>query len=218
MISGVNSATTNVYYAKNKNTKTSFDQEKIDTVDKTESVSSSKANVDVQDLFNYEAVGKMKVPEVKDVSTEETEKADEEKKPHKTSYYQGVPLEQWALTDPKYTDEGTGISWYVRDGKHPYMLGEDAEKFEKYCKENGEFALKKFAELTGLIQQVDENTVAYVGDNGIGIKSKDGKELFVDTSSMSYESIINMFKNLPSTDDYFNQNYWNKNIIEFSDK
>lgn len=215
MISGINGAISNVYDAANKNTKTSFVQETIDTVDKIESVSDNKANADVQDLFNFGIVGKVKVPEVKDISAEETEKSDNEKKPHKTTYYQGVPLEQWALTDPKYTDEETGISWYVRDGKHPYMLGEDAEKFEKYCKENGEFALKNFAELTGLIQQIDENTVAYVGDNGIGIKSKDGKELFVDTSSMSYESIMNMFQNLPSTNDYFNQNYWNKNIMEF---
>ena len=31
------------------------------------------------------------------------------------------------------------------------------------------------------------------------IKSKDGKELFVDTSSLSYD----MFKNLSKSDDYF---------------
>ena len=36
--------------------------------------------------------------------------------------YQGVPLEEWALTDPKYTDSETGISWYIRDGKYPYMV------------------------------------------------------------------------------------------------
>ena len=45
-----------------------------------------------------------------------------------TVWYQGVPLEEWALTDPKYTDSETGISWYIRDGKYPYMVGEDAEK------------------------------------------------------------------------------------------
>ena len=44
-----------------------------------------------------------------------------------TVWYQGVPLEEWALTDPKYTDSETGISWYIRDGKYPYMVGEDAE-------------------------------------------------------------------------------------------
>lgn len=35
------------------------------------------------------------------------------------------------------------------------------------------------------------------------IKSKDGKELFVDTSSLSYDMIMNMFKNLSKSDDYF---------------
>ncbi len=47
------------------------------------------------------------------------------------------------------------------------MVGEDAEKFRKLCEESGEFALKKFAEMTGLIQKLDDNTVAYVGDNGV---------------------------------------------------
>ena len=32
------------------------------------------------------------------------------------------------------------------------------------------------------------------------IKSKDGKELFVDTSSLSYDMIMNMFKNLSKID------------------
>ena len=90
-----------------------------------------------------------------------------------TAWYQGVPLKEWALTDPKYTDSETGISWYIRDGKYPYMVGEDAEKFRKLCEESGEFALKKFAEMTGSIQKLDDNTVAYVGDNGIAVKSKD---------------------------------------------
>ena len=35
------------------------------------------------------------------------------------------------------------------------------------------------------------------------MKSKDGKELFVDTSSLSYDMIMNMFKNLSKSDDYF---------------
>ena len=135
-----------------------------------------------------------------------------DKKPQKTTYYQGIPLETWALTDPKYPDKETGISWYVRDGKFPYMLGEDAEKFRKMCEENGEFALKKFAEMTGLIQQLDENTIAYVGDNGIAVKSKDGQELFIDTSQITYDLIMDMFKNLRRTNDYFSNKYWADNI------
>lgn len=44
------------------------------------------------------------------------------------------------------------------------------------------------------------------------IKSKDGKELFVDTSSLSYDMIMNMFKNLSKSDDYFDNGYWQENI------
>lgn len=48
------------------------------------------------------------------------------------------------------TGARAGISWYVIDGKQPYMTGEDAEKFKKMCEETGEFPLKKFAEMTVL--------------------------------------------------------------------
>lgn len=118
-------------------------------------------------------------------------------------YYQGVPLQEWALTDPRYTDPETGISWYIRDGKYPYMVGDDAKNFQKLCQESGEFALKKFADMTGLIQQLDDNTVAYIGDNGIAVKSKDGKEMFIDTSDLAYDTIMNMFKNLPKNGVFF---------------
>lgn len=127
-------------------------------------------------------------------------------------YYKGVPLNEWALTDPKYTDPETGISWFIRDGKYPYMVGEDAEKFWKLCEESGEFALKKLGEMTGLIQQLDDNTVAYVGDNGIAVKSKDGKEMFVDTSGLSYDIIMDMFRNLPRNGNFFSSKYWSDNI------
>ena len=125
---------------------------------------------------------------------------------------EGVPLEEWALTDPKYTDSETGISWYIRDGKYPYMVGEDAEKFRKLCEESGEFPLKKFGEMTGLIQKLDDNTVAYVGDNGIAVKSKDGKEMFVDTSGLSYDIVMDMFRNLPRNGNFFSNKYWSDNI------
>jgi len=93
-----------------------------------------------------------------------------------------------------------------------HWIFQDAEKFRKMCEGNGEFALKRFAEMTGLIQQLDENTIAYVGDNGIGVKSKDGKELFIDTSQITYDLIMGMFNNLPKTNDYFSNNYWTDNI------
>ncbi len=127
-------------------------------------------------------------------------------------WYKDKPLEEWAATDPKYTDKETGFSWYVRDGKHPYLTGEDAEKFKQMCKETGESWLKKFAEMTGTIQHIDDNTTAFVGTNGTAIKTKDGKELFVDTSSLSYDMIMNMFTNLPKSGNYFDSAYWQKNI------
>ena len=127
-------------------------------------------------------------------------------------WYKGKPLEEWAATDPKYTDKETGFSWYVRDGKHPYMTGEDAAKFKQMCKETGESWLKKFAEMTGTIQHLNDNTTAYIGDNGTAIKSKDGKELWIDTSSLSYDALMNMFKNLPKSGNYFDSSYWQKNI------
>ncbi len=128
------------------------------------------------------------------------------------TWYGGKPLEEWAKTDPKYTDAKTGFSWYVRDGKHPYMTGEDAEKFKEMCRETGESWLKKFAEMTGTIRHLDDNTTAFVGTNGTAIKSKDGKELFVDTSALSYDMIMNLFKNLPKGGNYFDSRYWQKNI------
>ena len=129
-----------------------------------------------------------------------------------TTWYKDKTLEEWALTAPKYTDPATGLSWYVIDGKQPYMAGEDAEKFLEMCKETGESLAKKFGEMTGLIQHLDDNTTAYVGTNGTVIKSKDGKELEVDTSLMTYDMIMNMFKNLPKSGNYFDSSYWQKNI------
>ncbi len=127
-------------------------------------------------------------------------------------WYKGKPLEEWAATDPKYTDKETGFSWYVRDGKHPYMTGEDAAKFKQMCNETGESWLKKFAEMTGAIQYLNDNTTVYIGDNGTAIKSKDGKELWIDTSSLSYDALMNMFKNLPKNGNFFDSSYWQENI------
>ena len=129
-----------------------------------------------------------------------------------TVWYGDKTLEEWASTDPKYRDKATGFSWYVRDGKHPYMTGEDAEKFKEMCRETGESWLKKFAKMTGTIQYLDDNTTAFVGTNGTAVKSKDKKELFVDTSSLSYDIMMNMFKNLPKRGNYFDSSYWQKNI------
>lgn len=180
----------------------------------------TKHNVSIQDIYerlkamvsNEDTMVKQDCLTEECTQTDSAETVEDSDDTGFTVYYQGVPLENWALTDPKYTDPETGISWYVRDGKYPYMVGEDAENFQKLCKESGEFSVKKFAEMTGLIRQLDDNTIAYIGDNGIAVESKDGKELFVDTSHLSYDIVMNMFNNLTKTDDYFDSNYWLENI------
>jgi len=81
-----------------------------------------------------------------------TQETSESEKPGMTAYYDGIPLETWALTDQRYTDKVTGISWYVVEGRSPYLIGEDAEKFQKLCEETGENPAKKLAEMTGLMK------------------------------------------------------------------
>ncbi len=128
------------------------------------------------------------------------------------TWYAGRPLSEWALSDPRYTDEETGISWYVRDGKHPYMTGEDAEKLKQLCEKTGESWLKKFAEMTGTIQKLDENTTAYVGTNGIAVMGKDGRQLSVDTSALSYDMLECLFDNLQRGGNYFDSSYWQNQL------
>lgn len=202
-------ATTNRY---NKSNAGQFYQQK-QTID-DESVSErTRQNASVQDIYEV-LKNRVSNEYVKEQdSLEDVTKTDASADDKKlTVWYKGKTMDEWALTSPKYTDSATGISWYVIDGKQPYMTGEDAEKFREMCKETGEFPLKKFAEMTGTIQYLDDNTVAYIGDNGTAIKSKDGKELWIDTSSLSYDTLMNMFKNLPKSGNYFDSSYWQKNI------
>lgn len=121
----------------------------------------------------------------------------------------GTPLAVKALTEQRYTDKKTGISWYVGEDGRPYMLGEIADKFIQMCKENGEFPLKKFAEMTGMIRQLDDNTTAFVRDNGIAVKGKDGREYVIDIAGMSYDNIMSMLSKATGGGDYYSGNYWN---------
>ncbi len=169
MVNMVNTAVNNNIYAGRKsgskyNQSKAFQQKEVL---ETPDVAAVNKYANVQEI--YEAlkcnvsyrVDKQEQDEIaeKEIQNEEPEISNDSSE-KMTAWYQGVPLEEWALTDPKYTDSETGISWYIRDGKYPYMVGEDAEKFRKLCEESGEFALKKFAEMTGLIQKLDDNTVA----------------------------------------------------------
>lgn len=67
------------------------------------------------------------------------------------AYNIGLPSKEQTLTDQKYTDDETGISWYVGKDGIPYMLEEAAEKLIGLCKKTGEDWLKKAAEMTGLV-------------------------------------------------------------------
>ena len=87
-------------------------------------------NADVQDI--YEAL-KSRIPngrikEQDGLNVTETDTGEDNKK--LTTWYKGKTLDEWALTSPKYTDSATGISWYVIDGRRPYMTGEDSGKRE----------------------------------------------------------------------------------------
>ena len=221
MVNMVNTAVNNNIYAGRKpgskyNQSHTFQQKEVLEIPDGAAVNKYANVQEIYEALKYNAsyrVDKQEQDEIaeKEIQNEEPEISNDSSE-KMTAWYQGVPLKEWALTDPKYTDSETGISWYIRDGKYPYMVGEDAEKFRKLCEESGEFALKKFAEMTGSIQKLDDNTVAYVGDNGIAVKSKDGKEMFVDTSGLSYDIVMDMFRNLPRNGDFFSNKYWSDNI------
>ena len=66
--------------------------------------------------------------------------------------------------------------------------------------------------MTGMIQYLDDNTVAYVGTNGIAVKSKDGKELSVDTSSLTYDMIQSLLQNMRGGGNYFDSQHWQEAI------
>lgn len=74
------------------------------------------------------------------------------------TYNIGLPSGEQTLTDERYTDSETGISWYVGKEGIPYMLETDMEKLIDICKGTGEDWLGKAAELTGLaaVDDTDE--------------------------------------------------------------
>ena len=92
------------------------------------------------------------------------------------------------------------------------MTGEDAEKLKQLCEKTGESWLKKFAEMTGTIKKLDENTTAYVGTNGIAVMGKDGRQLSVDTSALSYDMLECLFDNLQRGGNYFDSSYWQNQL------
>lgn len=77
--------------------------------------------------------------------------------------FRGESSRERALTDQRYTDQETGITWYVGENGSPYLLDEDAKRLQELCDLNGENYLRRLAEMTGLMQELDENITAYVG-------------------------------------------------------
>ena len=143
MVNMINTSVNNSIYTgrrtKNNQTQAFQQQEVLEKPD----VAEANKYADVQEIYEalksnvstrgYEQ-GQDEIAK-KDVQNDESEMSNNSGE-KMTVYYKGVPLNEWALTDPKYTDPETGISWFIRDGKYPYMVGEDAEKFWKLCEES----------------------------------------------------------------------------------
>ena len=84
---------------------------------------------------------------VKDILAERSSDSEEA---DSSTDMDGLPSREQVLTDQKYTDEETGISWYAGKDGIPYMLEEDAEKLIRFCEKTGEDGLEKAGEMTGL--------------------------------------------------------------------
>ena len=151
MVNRVNTAVNNNIYAGRKpvskyNQAQAFQQKEVLEIPDAVAVNKYANVQEIYEALKYNAScrgyeqGQDEIAE-KEIQNDEPEISNDSSE-KMTVWYQGVPLKEWALTDPKYTDSETGISWYIRDGKYPYMVGEDAEKFRKLCEESGEFALK----------------------------------------------------------------------------
>ena len=84
---------------------------------------------------------------VKDILAERSSDSEEEDRATHTG---GLPSREQVLTDQKYTDEETGITWYAGKDGIPYMLEEDAEKLIRFCEKTGEDWIEKAGEMTGL--------------------------------------------------------------------
>lgn len=134
-----------------------------------------------------------------------------------TRYYNGkeVNYEEDMLHDRKMYDAETGVTWYLNDERGPYMSGEDSEKFDKWCEDNGVDKLKKFAEMTGLIRNYSDGTTAYVGDNGIAVKGTDGTEFVVEYSNVSWYALMDAVDQMQGSP--LDKQTWNKVMQDYAE-
>lgn len=114
--------------------------------------------------------------------------------------------------DKEYIDEKTGFRWNVNGDGEPYMLGNWKEDFYRHSEKTGADPNKKFAELTGMLQYLQDGSYAYIGSNAISIKSVDGEKLVVSKKDMTYDMLMYMFDNLPETDNYLDLSYWEEHM------
>ena len=118
------------------------------------------------------------------------------------------------MPDKEYTDEQTGFHWYVNGDGEPYMLGTWRDNFYRHCEKYGIDPVKKFAEITGMLQYLPDGSYAYIGSNAISIKSTDGEKLVISKDDMTYDMLMYMFDNLPETDNYLDLSYWEENMAK----
>lgn len=135
-----------------------------------------------------------------------------------TRYYKGKKVndEEDMLHDRKLYDAETGVTWYLNDERGPYMSAEESEKFDKWCEDNGENKLKKFAEMTGLIRNYKDGTTAYIGDNGIGVKGKDGTEFSMDYTNLSWYALMDALNEMQGNP--LDQQTWNQVMQDYETK
>ena len=198
----------NMQYRNEKRTdslNSSFDLKTVHSSNETVDEEKKTGTTDVQELYkvyasNNKLVGTKSMGNTIPVKTDGLE-----------VWCNGEKME-CSVTDKKYTDEKTGISYYVQDSGYVYMLDEDMEKINKLCQETGEPWLKKYSEIIGTIQHLDDGSTMYITDNGTSIKSKDGKSLYLETASWTYEELMKLFNDLPKNIDYFDKHFWNERM------
>ena len=118
MVNMVNTAVNNNIYAGRKsgskyNQSQDFQQKEVLEVPDGAAVNKYANVQEIYEALKYNAsyrVDKQEQDEIaeKEIQNEEPEISNDSSE-KMTVWYQGVPLEEWALTDPKYTDSETGI-------------------------------------------------------------------------------------------------------------
>ena len=198
----------NMLYCNEKRTNSensSFDLKTVHSSNETVNEGKKIGKTDVQELYKVNASNN------KLVGTKSMRNTIPVKSEGLEVWCNGEKME-WSATDEKYTDVKTGISYYIKDGKHVYMIDEDIEKLNKLCQETSEPWLKKYSKIIGTIRHLDDGTTVYITDSNTSIKSKDGKTLHLETASWTYEELMKLFKDLLKNIDYLDKRFWDERM------